>query len=71
VSGGEGKGKVDESQLPGPAAGLGDGVCMEENHNDIDHNVGKIDENIQPGPGAPNSMPVDESRKYEVPRDHN
>lgn len=44
---------------------------MEESHSDIDHNVGKIDENIQPGPGAPNSMPVDESRKCEVPRDQN
>jgi hypothetical protein len=71
VSGREGKDKVDESQLSGSPASLGDGVCMEEYHNYIDHSVDKIDENIQPGPGAPNTMPVDESRKCEVPRDQN
>jgi hypothetical protein len=30
-----------------------------------------MDESIQPGPGALDSIPVDESRKWDVPRDHN
>jgi hypothetical protein len=71
VSGREGKNKVDKSQLSSSAASLGDGVCMEENQSDIDQSVGRVYENIHPGPGAPNTMPVDESRKCEVPRDQN
>lgn len=41
--------RASESQLSGLAAGLGDGVCMEENYNDIDHNVDKINREIQSG----------------------
>jgi hypothetical protein len=41
---------------------------MEEDRNDIYDNVDKIDEKIQSGPGSQNPMPVDESRKCEVPR---
>jgi hypothetical protein len=29
----------------------------------------RLNENIYSGLGAPNSMPVDENRKFEVPRD--
>lgn len=71
VSGREGKNKVDKSQLSSSTASFGDGVCMDENHSNIDHSVGRVDENIQPGPGAPITMPVNERRKCEVPRDQN